>query len=123
MNVKPNPKPPKWALRFFRWFCRKELIEAIEGDLMESFNRRIMQVGARRARWHFNAEVIGLLRPGIIRSINTNLNTPYMIGHHLLISWRSIIKNKKNFAGNRMAGVPAAGLATGKEEYEAGSGV
>ena len=26
-------------------------------------------------------------------------------------------------AGNRMAGVPAAGLATGKEEYEAGSGV
>ena len=31
------PHPQKLPLRFFRWFCHRELRNAIEGDLGESF--------------------------------------------------------------------------------------
>ncbi|WP_421892376.1 ABC transporter permease [Marinoscillum sp.] len=36
--MNPNrPEPPKWALRFFRWYCRGDRQEELEGDLLEMF--------------------------------------------------------------------------------------
>lgn len=32
--------PPKWALRFLRWYCRDEYLDEIEGDLFEFFHQR-----------------------------------------------------------------------------------
>jgi len=39
MNEKLSP--PKWALHFFRWFCREDIREDIEGDLLEMFERKL----------------------------------------------------------------------------------
>ncbi|MEO9872501.1 FtsX-like permease family protein [Ekhidna sp.] len=33
-------QPPKWALRFLRWYCREEFLDEIEGDLFEFFYLR-----------------------------------------------------------------------------------
>lgn len=33
-------QPPKWALKFLRWYCREEYLDEIEGDLFEFFYRR-----------------------------------------------------------------------------------
>jgi len=29
--------PPKWADRFFEWYCNPDMQEEIQGDLYESF--------------------------------------------------------------------------------------
>lgn len=33
--------PPKWATRMFRWYCRPDRLEELEGDLEESFYRSL----------------------------------------------------------------------------------
>ncbi len=35
--------PPKWALKFLRWYCREDYLDEIEGDLFEFFYRRSTQ--------------------------------------------------------------------------------
>jgi putative ABC transport system permease protein len=37
--------PPRFFLRFFRWFCRPELKKYIEGDLMELYDERLKILG------------------------------------------------------------------------------
>jgi len=34
----PEPRPPRFLLKFFRWFCHPELQKYIEGDLLELYN-------------------------------------------------------------------------------------
>jgi putative ABC transport system permease protein len=36
-------KPPAIFMRFFRWFCRPELKNYIEGDLVELYNERLFE--------------------------------------------------------------------------------
>lgn len=36
-----NHKPPKLAIRFFRWYCRPDRLEELEGDLEEVYTRRL----------------------------------------------------------------------------------
>jgi len=36
-----RPNPPKWGLRFFRWYCRGDRLEELEGDLEEFFYKRL----------------------------------------------------------------------------------
>lgn len=62
-----TPLPPHLALRFFRWFCHADFREDIEGDLMERFEKRTKDKGARKAKWHFIKDVLQLFRPGVIR--------------------------------------------------------
>ena len=30
-------RPPKWADRFLKWYCRPDLIEEMQGDVYEMF--------------------------------------------------------------------------------------
>ncbi len=41
MSIAHSYGPPKLALRFFRWYCRTDRQEELEGDLEEFFSRRI----------------------------------------------------------------------------------
>lgn len=61
--------PPRIALAFFRWFCRAELQEEIEGDLMEQFYLYSEKYGPQRAKWLFLKEVLLLFRPSILQNI------------------------------------------------------
>ena len=95
MNDLQNDKPPHHALAFFRWFCKTEFREDIEGDLVEAFNRRITRLGTRKAKWLFVKDVILLFRPGIIGSMkigsqqkNDNMkavNWKKLVGLNLLV--------------------------------------
>ena len=86
--------PPKWPLRFFRWFCRPEIAEDIEGDLLERFHRQSHNTGLPNAKRKFAVQVLLLFRPGIIRTINfTNDFNPMMLKQHIKIGVRSLRKN------------------------------
>ncbi len=97
---KPEPiSPPRWLLRFFRWFCHPDFAEDIEGDLCERFAKTAAETSARKARWRFLIEVLLLFRPGIIKPIS---DTPFfipigMFKHNLLITYRSYMRNKISF--------------------------
>ena len=65
--MKNNPQPPKLFLRFFRWYCRPELRDSIEGDLLELYHERVKEKGRRKADLFFIKDVMQLLRPHIMR--------------------------------------------------------
>ena len=96
-------------LRFFRWFCHPDYLEDIEGDLLEMFDRKVSQFGAKKARLLFFWDILRLFRPGIIRSLHHNPQIIHfsMIKHNFLISLRSFNRYKTSFLINLF------GLATG----------
>ena len=96
MSSKRNMTPPKWPLRFFRWFCRPDYSEDIEGDLLERYDRGVERNGVRRARLHFVKEVLLLFRPGIIGTMegNDRLNYYGLLKHNVLITFRRLRKDR-----------------------------
>jgi putative ABC transport system permease protein len=101
-------QPPQWLLRFFRWFCRPELVEDIEGDLVEKFHRNVEETGIKKAKNTFTWQVILLLRPGLIRiQSNSFENQQLMLRQNLKISWRTLKRNQG------FAWINVGGLAIG----------
>ncbi len=60
-------RPPALFHRFFRWYCSPKLIDYVEGDLMEMYERRLKTSGKRKADIHFMIDVLLLFRPKIIK--------------------------------------------------------
>lgn len=83
-------------MRFFRWFCRRDYLEDIEGDLNERFSQLIDEFGVSGAKRRFAWEVLLLFRPSMIRSLDSFplLNRPTMLKHNLKIGYRNLLKNK-----------------------------
>ena len=89
--------PPYFMLKFFRWFCNPRLADHIEGDLIEVYCRRLKAVGKPAADLRFMADVLLLMRPGIIRSVKVSFKTTNiydMLKSYFRMSWRTIVKNK-----------------------------
>ncbi len=101
--------PPKYLLRFFRWFCHPELHPFIEGDLLELYEERVMKKGQRKASIQFALDVLLLFRPGIIKPFTPRpaSNTTAMLRHNLTITFRHFSRYKTSFAINLI------GLSTG----------
>jgi len=88
--------PPKFFLRFFRWFCHPKLRNHIEGDLMELYEERVKE--KQKADLKFIIDVLLLFRPGIIGPTEgyKKLNTYGMIRNYLKVSMRGLMKNPLN---------------------------
>jgi putative ABC transport system permease protein len=88
--------PPYFILRFFRWYCRPDLRDHIEGDLIEEYNERLIVKGKRKADLKFTLDVLMLCRPTIVRSFRKSQpsNTAAMLKNYLLIGWRNLLKEK-----------------------------
>lgn len=93
---KSNGLPPALFLRFFRWYCHPEMLDFIEGDLIEVYRARLKVSGKRKADLRFFIDVMLLFRPGIIRPIKgyENINHYSMYKSYLKIGWRNVLKNK-----------------------------
>lgn len=94
---KPNSyQPPRWSLRFFRWFCHPDFREDIEGDLLERFEKRCEQLGVARARRRFSRDVLTLFRPNLIKPIKFfhPIIPNLMFKNNLKIAWRNLFKNR-----------------------------
>ncbi len=66
MKTQNKRQPPKWSLRLLQWFCPAHILEGIEGDLLEDFDKDMATSGPVIARRKFNVKVISFFRPGII---------------------------------------------------------
>ncbi|MDW3193384.1 MAG: ABC transporter permease [Cytophagales bacterium] len=88
------------AIRFLRWFCDPEILESLEGDLVERFERKYKV--RKYASWYLVRDVIRLFRPGIIRSFSSTQKNNYtmLLKHNLLITLRGFKRYKTTFAIN-----------------------
>ncbi|GAB4014673.1 ABC transporter permease [Spirosoma migulaei] len=89
-------QPPRWAQRLIRWYCRPDLLEDLQGDLNEYFERNLKTKGPRRARWIYCLDALKFFRLYTIRKPDfLNLFIHWiMIGSYLKTSRRSLVRNK-----------------------------
>ena len=102
-------KPPQYIINFFRWFCRIDYVDDIEGDLLERYEKQAQRKGITLAKISLLLEVVRLLRPGIIKESKRiqKLKIQGMFRHNLLITLRSFSRYKSSFLINLV------GLSTG----------
>jgi len=110
--MSPQNYPPRFALRFLKWFCPSHLHEGIEGDLLEAYDADVEMLGVRKARRRFAYQAIRFLRPGII--LRNTFASPFiqraMLKNFMIVAWRNTLRNR-TYAGLNIAGL-ALGLAT-----------
>lgn len=88
-------EPPRFILSLLKAFCKPEYHSDIEGDLLEFYDRRLVEGGRMRANFFLLKDVIFLFRPGIVRSATIQpITNNGMILSYTRIGWRSLWKNK-----------------------------
>ncbi|HAA22494.1 MAG TPA: hypothetical protein DCP28_28405, partial [Cytophagales bacterium] len=102
-------QPPRWAERFFRWYCHARHMEALEGDLYEYFERNCDDLGLKQARRKYVADVLLLFRPSVVGTLFNSFtqNTRTMLAHYLRSSMRGMRKRQVT------TGIHLIGLITG----------
>ncbi|RIV21335.1 ABC transporter permease [Fibrisoma montanum] len=103
MNPKPpagspdRPTPPRLADRLLEWFVAPHRLETLQGDLHEEFAYQVGRVGEQRARWRYWREVLGFIRPYVIKRKSSEYPTPTnfdMIRNYLKITLRQLWYNR-----------------------------
>jgi putative ABC transport system permease protein len=86
----------KGVFKLLRSFCPDHLYEAIEGDLLQKFEKDVKQFGEKRAKRRLLWNVIRFCRPGILlrNKRSTSLIQSAMIGNYFKITVRSLLKRK-----------------------------
>lgn len=106
----PSPQPPRLADRLLKWFCAPHLLEPLQGDLHEEFAYQAARMGERRARRRYWREVLGFIRPFIIKrepNPYPHPNHTAMFRNYLKIALRHLWKSKE-YATINVAGLAAA---------------
>jgi putative ABC transport system permease protein len=96
MKNKDRVSPPRWAQRLLQWYCRAELLEDLEGDLNEYYQRHHRSKGAFRARLIYVTDVFKFIRSYTVRRpdfIHVIIHW-IMLNSYLKTSGRSIVRNK-----------------------------
>jgi putative ABC transport system permease protein len=96
MQERKPASPPPWAIRFLRWYCDPALVEDLEGDLNEYFNRNLKRKGLRYAKIIFLVDVLKFFRLYTLRKPTfINLLIQWMMmGSYIKTSGRNIVRNK-----------------------------
>jgi hypothetical protein len=58
-----NIYPPRLADRFLQWFCSDEVLETLQGDLYELYEKRRERRGKLLADIYYAFDVLSALRP------------------------------------------------------------
>lgn len=88
--------PPKWMMRFFRWFCRHDLADAVEGDLLELYERRKSRAGRVIANTYFLWYVLTFCRPFALKkqTKRPHLNPLEMLKLQVKFAFRNMLRTR-----------------------------
>src|SRR5688500_15791726 len=93
MNAKN--KPPGWAINFFHSFCNDHLSEAVLGDLLHLYERRVSSLGKQKADLLFIWNVVQFVQPFAIRKNRyAHLNHLTMYKNYFTVAWRNMSTQK-----------------------------
>jgi putative ABC transport system permease protein len=98
-----------WTIRFLRWFCPPHLLEEIEGDLLQKFEKDSKAFGGKKAKRRLMWNTIRFFRPGILLRNNPSIDLTflYMFSNYIKVALRFMMRNKTFSAIN------ISGLALG----------
>jgi putative ABC transport system permease protein len=108
--MKPQVNPPRRLLALLRWLCPADLIETIEGDVIEQFHNDVTRVGESRARLRAVLHTLGFVRIGIISRRRRSSSSRPMFGHIFKFALRGMRKNR-GYSFTTIFGL-SVGLAT-----------
>jgi len=99
----------KLSFRLLRWFCPPQLLEEIEGDLLQKFERDVKLHGERKAKRKLLWNTIRFFRPGILLRNNPSVDLTFlhMFSNYIKVALRFMMRNKTFSAIN------ISGLALG----------
>ncbi|MEQ1586202.1 MAG: FtsX-like permease family protein [Cyclobacteriaceae bacterium] len=102
-----------WIIRFLHLFCPAQLLEEIEGDLLQKFEKDVKAFGERKAKRKLLWSTIRFFRSGIILrgKRSTNINSFDMLFNHVVFAWR-IFKKEKFHSLLNVSGL-ALGISVG----------
>ncbi len=92
-----KPTPPRWADRLLEWFCAPHLLEEVQGDLHERFQKNVRVFGEKNARQDYVMSVLGFIRPFALRrkkDLSLSLYHKIMISNYFKIALRNILRYK-----------------------------
>jgi putative ABC transport system permease protein len=93
--VNTDHSPPRLATRFLRWYCRSELLDEVEGDLYELFQRRVETKGLQQARALYWLNVLMFFHPDYIRKRKQHFyNNPAMLKNYFTVALRNVLAKK-----------------------------
>ena len=95
---------PRWPLKILKLICPSELLEEIEGDVVQKFMRDRSAHGYRIAHRKMIWNVIRFVRSGIILRNKLSLASisTFMIPYYLRMAWRNIAGSKFYSAVNML---------------------
>lgn len=88
--------PPKWADKFLKWYCNPDLLDEIQGDSYELYERRIKDLGKKKADRKYFWDVILFLRWSNIKKTKDkelNSNNLPMFKNYIKVAFRNLSKN------------------------------
>ncbi|WP_421874848.1 ABC transporter permease [Marinoscillum sp.] len=96
-NKTNHTDPPQWAMHFLHWYCKPELLEDLEGDLLELYDRKVEAKGVRAANRLFTWLVLRSFRWSAIKK-NHKLKTqiPMITGQNFKVAARVLWRDKFN---------------------------
>lgn len=91
----PTNHPPKWANRLLEWYCREDLLEDLQGDLYEYYDRNLTQ-GRRWANFVFIIDVLKFFRSYTFKKLKNKykMNGFMLFKNYFKTSIRSLARNK-----------------------------
>ncbi|WP_460475086.1 ABC transporter permease, partial [Emticicia fontis] len=93
-----KPQPPRWADRLLEWFCVPELLEEVQGDLHEKFEKNVRVFGEQTARREYIIGVLSFIRPFAlkrnVRAYQSSLYLKIMISNYFKIAFRNLLRYK-----------------------------
>ena len=106
-----RPGLPKWPLRLLRWYCKSDLIDEIEGDLIEVYRER-RESDPSRARIKLIKEVLQSLNRRNFGIMENYRHTRLMSGWALLVQYGRVWM--RNMVRSRIyTGISIASLVLG----------
>jgi len=106
----PFPKTystPRWVNRLLQRVCKDELLEEIEGDLFEQYQRERRLKSKWQANLNYFIHAMHFLRPFALKKISQNSNFITMYRSHIKFAWRNVLKHKGS------TGINVASLGVG----------
>src|SRR5687767_5674101 len=94
-------------------FCDPQLIDEIQGDLLELYEKWAKRFGPRKAKWLYILHTVKFLRPFAIKRKTHlySISSTAMIRSYFKIAWRNVERNKA-FAAFNIFGLSLGVAAT-----------
>ncbi len=93
-----KPTPPLWADKLLEWFCAPHLLEEVQGDLYERFQKNVQLFGEQIARREYVIGVLSFIRPfALKRNVKPSQSSLYlqiMISNYFKVAFRNLLRYK-----------------------------